>query len=267
MRLLALLAGFLIAAPAAIAETHLVVSGPSVMADAALLYGCIAYQGCNDTYFTLGPKNARVHIRTDESYAEVAAALGRCDLGLVQSKVVEATDERGNSRPISLAPPPWASPAFGWKVDLFPAVVGLERLMEIDRAYRKYKGAKAPGSLGLLLSEIRMPMRGFSTYFVESINVAKAITEADTHKVRFDSDPIDMEYLNAIMHEFTHVQQWQVFDACVSHRPKIAFWSHAKRERAAYLNQFIVNMIQPAGEGYAPSQLFDEIRTRTNSQP
>lgn len=253
-----------------VAATHLVLEGPSRMSDAALLYGCIAYQGCNDTYFTLGPKNERVHIRSDVDYATVSQFLEHCDLSLVRSRLIFA-DENGVPRPIALppvselaSPYQWPELPIGWTPKLFPAVVGKGDLARIEQVYRKYKGVRAPDAVPRMLAEIGLPMRGFTIYFTGAIDSAKAITHADAYKVQFDSEPVDMEYLVAMLHEFTHVQQWEIFDACTKRKPHIAFWSHSKRERAAYLGMFVTRLLPDADEGYAASQLFDEIRKRPN---
>jgi hypothetical protein len=211
---------------------HLVVAGGKYpLSDAAELYGCIAYQGCDLTAYSLAD-NIRVHIYTEKNLDEVRQALGNCDLSGVSLPTISYYDDGNHTHPLLL--PRTTSP----KLDLAPAVLGNTRLSRLDSILKKIERI-APknvvSAVDSILASLGIQAYGYhTTYDPKIIATVGGLTLYETKTVSFPRyRRLDGEFLENAVHEYTHVQQWHILDTCTDETATFA--SHDRRERAAYL--------------------------------
>jgi hypothetical protein len=214
----------LLAAPSSFAATLRIANGPQPLVDGSILYGCIAYQNCSFTTYELA--GDAVTVTTSKSAKEVVADLTRCDLGQVKVDSVELLKVDGTASRLAI------SHDSSSKINLMPAVLAPGDLEKIKAVAAKYAGQPESEALRHVLKDLGIPTRGFSIELT-TIN-AGGITHPSTKMVEIADGIVDPTFIEALLHEFTHVQQWKLFDQCFD-EGKATFESQNRRERGAYL--------------------------------
>lgn len=254
-RLLALLAGLAsLGVVPTYADLHLVAQGANSAFDAAPLFDCIAYQGCANTSYSLGAEG-RLHIYTSKSISTVLQDFARCDFSTANvSALSYLEDGAANAVPLDaktlgLSHPrpssgsiwpsssprskPSADPSDSAKADLSPALLSASKRDLLHSIEGELPAQVSTASVEKIVRALGVQSLGYSLSVAKLGDNAAAVTDHEKKTIEFGDDVRSDDLPRVVRHEFDHVLQKQIADACGAGS---AFETHEARERAAYLN-------------------------------
>lgn len=235
------------------ADVHLVVTGTAKFGDAAPIYSCLAYQGCEKTTFTLGTEN-RLHIYTTKTLETVLADLARCDFAEADvnsisyfngdETVALALDpsQYNMSYPFGKTGSVWPSkgrlpkpsaPAGTVFANLAPAIFGTSKMNEIHALEGRLGDIADASQIAEIIRTLGIDTLGYTVSIGTLGEGVGAVTDHDTKTIEVAQSTSGDELVRTIRHEFDHVLQSKLAGQCGSGN---AFTEHDVRERAAYLN-------------------------------
>lgn len=225
-----------------IKETHLIVTGSNLPTDGAMIYNCLAYQGCETTRFEFGTER-RLHIFTTKSEKTVLEQINNCNLTQLIKSRVQAIHVYNQTTNTSKLLEVKEKDKF---INLSPAILSQNALNNVASFLKKND---SPKMLDAINQSIKiLEIKNASKYNIEideEMDSKKDIAAILNHKqgfeeIKFNGILNPSETLRTTRHEFEHVLQHNLLQECG--RFKSTFSNHSTRERAAFLNDAYYNI-------------------------
>lgn len=211
---------------------HLVAKGIHSPTDGAAFYSCLALQGCELTTYKIGAHQT-LHIYTAKSLQTILDDLSRCELS--SANVSYLAYYNVNDKILTQI-----KPKTGKKLNLAPAIYSNRELSRFPQYFEKVIQNKSISNLAKVIdikNALKINMYGYKILFSNLGTNALAVTEHEKKTITIDTKAKLIEIPRAIRHEYDHVLQAQVEEACSAKGIRTStFKSHIRREKAAYLN-------------------------------